>query len=121
MNIALVTRYKTAKEKREIFNGLAEGKVDIVVGTHALLSEKNHFKDLGLLIVDEEQKFGVKQKERLREFRLSVDTLSMSATPIPRSLHLSMTGVRNLLPKTCDFYDMKITACFRLDHTCCDS
>ena len=96
VNIALVNRYKTAKEKREIFNGLAEGKVDIVVGTHALLSEKNHFKDLGLLIVDEEQKFGVKQKERLREFRLSVDTLSMSATPIPRSLHLSMTGVRDI-------------------------
>ena len=96
VNIALVNRYRTAKEKREIFNGLAEGKVDIVVGTHALLSEKNHFKDLGLLIIDEEQKFGVKQKERLREFRLSVDTLSMSATPIPRSLHLSMTGVRDI-------------------------
>lgn len=96
VNIALVNRYRTPKEKREVFNGLSEGKVDIVVGTHSLLSEKNHFKDLGLLIVDEEQKFGVKQKEKLREFRLSVDTLSMSATPIPRSLHLSMTGVRDI-------------------------
>ena len=69
---------------------------DIVVGTHALLSEKNQFKDLGLLVIDEEQKFGVKQKEKLREMRMSVDTLSMSATPIPRSLHLSMTGVRDI-------------------------
>ncbi|SHJ28761.1 transcription-repair coupling factor [Fibrobacter sp. UWP2] len=96
VNIALVNRYKTAKEKKEIFKQVAEGKVDIVVGTHALLSDKNQFKDLGLLIIDEEQKFGVKQKEKLREFRLAVDTLSMSATPIPRSLHLSLTGVRDI-------------------------
>lgn len=96
VNIALVNRYKSLKEKREIFKLVGEGKVDIVVGTHALLSEKNQFKDLGLLIIDEEQKFGVKQKEKLREFRLAVDTISMSATPIPRSLHLSMTGVRDI-------------------------
>ena len=96
VNIALVNRYKSAKEKKEIFKRLSEGKIDIVVGTHALLSEKNEFKDLGLLIVDEEQKFGVKQKEKLRELRMAVDTLSMSATPIPRTLHLSMTGVRDI-------------------------
>lgn len=96
VNIALVNRYKTAKEKKEIAQLLSEGKIDIVVGTHSLLSEKNQFKDLGLLIIDEEQKFGVKQKEKLREFRLAVDTISMSATPIPRSLHLSMTGVRDI-------------------------
>lgn len=96
VNIALVNRYKTAKEKREIFKQVSEGKIDILIGTHSLLSEKNQFKDLGLLIVDEEQKFGVKQKEKLREMRLAVDTLSMSATPIPRSLHLSMTGVRDI-------------------------
>ena len=96
VNIALVNRYKTAAEKKEIFEKVSEGKYDIVVGTHALLSEKNSFKDLGLLIIDEEQKFGVKQKERLRELRLAVDTLSMSATPIPRSLHLSLTGVRDI-------------------------
>ncbi len=96
VNIALVNRYRTAAEKREIFEKVSEGKYDIVVGTHALLSEKNAFKDLGLLIIDEEQKFGVKQKERLRELRLTVDTLSMSATPIPRSLHLSLTGVRDI-------------------------
>ena len=96
VNIALVNRYKSVKEKKEIFKLLSEGKIDIVVGTHALLSEKNEFKDLGLLIVDEEQKFGVKQKEKLRELRMAVDTLSMSATPIPRTLHLSMTGVRDI-------------------------
>ena len=96
VNIALVNRYKSPKEKKEIFKQVSEGKVDIVVGTHALLSEKNQFKDLGLLIIDEEQKFGVKQKEKLREFRLAVDTISMSATPIPRSLQLSMTGVRDI-------------------------
>ena len=96
VNIALVNRYKTAKEKKDIFKQAEEGKVDILIGTHALLSEKNKFKDLGLLIIDEEQKFGVKQKEKLRELRLTVDSLSMSATPIPRSLHLSMTGVRDI-------------------------
>lgn len=96
INIALVNRYKSAKEKKEIFNQISQGNIDIVVGTHALLSEKNQFKDLGLLIIDEEQKFGVKQKEKLREMRMTVDTLSMSATPIPRSLHLSMTGVRDI-------------------------
>lgn len=96
VNIALVNRYKTPKEKKEIFKKVSEGQIDIVIGTHALLSTKNQFKDLGLLIIDEEQKFGVKQKEKLREFRLAVDTLSMSATPIPRSLHLSMTGVRDI-------------------------
>lgn len=96
VNIALVNRYKSAKEKKEIFKQIEDGSVNIVVGTHALLSDKNKFRDLGLLIIDEEQKFGVKQKEKLREFRMTVDTLSMSATPIPRSLHLSMTGVRDI-------------------------
>ena len=96
VNIALVNRYKSAKEKKEIFKQVSEGKVDIRCRYACLLSEKNQFKDLGLLIIDEEQKFGVKQKEKLRELRLAVDTLSMSATPIPRSLHLSMTGVRDI-------------------------
>lgn len=96
VNIALVNRYKTVGEKKKIFKEVSEGKYDIVVGTHALLSNQSAFKDLGLLIIDEEQKFGVKQKEHLRELRLTVDTLSMSATPIPRSLHLSLTGVRDI-------------------------
>jgi transcription-repair coupling factor (superfamily II helicase) len=96
VHIELVNRYKSPAEKKDIFKRLAEGKVDLVVGTHSLLSEKVLFHDLGLLVIDEEQKFGVKQKERLRELRLTVDTLSMSATPIPRTLHLSMTGVRDI-------------------------
>jgi len=96
VNIALVNRYKTNFEKKEIYKGLAEGKIDLVVGTHALLMDSIKFKDIGLLIIDEEQKFGVKQKERLREMRLSLDTLAMSATPIPRTLQLSMTGVRDI-------------------------
>ena len=96
INIALVNRYKTTREKKEIYKGLSEGGIDLVVGTHALLMDIIKFKDLGLLIIDEEQKFGVKQKERLREMRLSLDTLAMSATPIPRTLQLSMTGVRDI-------------------------
>ena len=96
VNIALVNRYKTGAEKKEIYRNLAEGKIDLVVGTHALLADSIKFKDLGLLIIDEEQKFGVRQKERLREMRLSLDTLAMSATPIPRTLQLSMTGVRDI-------------------------
>ncbi|MCL2283772.1 MAG: transcription-repair coupling factor [Fibromonadales bacterium] len=96
VNIALVNRYKTNYEKKEIYKGLLEGRIDLVVGTHALLMDSIKFKDIGLLIIDEEQKFGVKQKERLREMRLSLDTLAMSATPIPRTLQLSMTGVRDI-------------------------
>ncbi|MDR2581056.1 MAG: transcription-repair coupling factor [Fibromonadaceae bacterium] len=96
VNIALVNRYKTNAEKKEIYKDLEAGKIDLVVGTHALLSTSIKFKDLALLIVDEEQKFGVKQKERLRELRLALDTLAMSATPIPRTLQLSMTGVRDI-------------------------
>jgi transcription-repair coupling factor (superfamily II helicase) len=96
VNIALVNRYKTNAEKKIIYSELAEGKIHLVVGTHALLSDKVKFKDLGLLIIDEEQKFGVKQKERLRELRLELDTLAMSATPIPRTLQLSMVGVRDI-------------------------
>lgn len=96
VNVELLNRYKSAAQKREIFRKLAAGEIDIVIGTHALLAEKCEFKELGLLVIDEEQKFGVKQKERLRQLRLSVDTLSMSATPIPRSLHLSLTGVRDI-------------------------
>jgi transcription-repair coupling factor (superfamily II helicase) len=96
VNIALVNRYKSNTEKKEIYKNLAEGKINLVVGTHALLADKIKFKDLGLLIIDEQQKFGVRQKEKLREMRLALDTLAMSATPIPRTLQLSMTGVRDI-------------------------
>lgn len=96
VTIELVNRYRSPAEKKKIFQNLEAGNIDIVVGTHALLADKVVFKDLGLLVVDEEQRFGVKQKEKLRHLRMSVDTLSMSATPIPRTLHLSLTGVRDI-------------------------
>tara|TARA_B110000483_G_scaffold10235_1_gene12043 strand:- start:1676 stop:5086 length:3411 start_codon:yes stop_codon:yes gene_type:complete len=96
VRIELLNRFRSAKEKKLVIEDLKLGKVDIVVGTHSLLSEKIRFQDLGLYIIDEEQKFGVKQKEKLREARLEVDTLSMSATPIPRTLHLSLSGVRDI-------------------------
>lgn len=96
VNIEMVSRYRSAKEKKEIFNKVKEGKMDILIGTHALLSESLEYKDLGLLIIDEEQKFGVKQKEKIREIKFNVDTLCMTATPIPRTLHLSLTGARDI-------------------------
>ena len=87
---------RRAKELAEIKEGLADGKVDIVVGTHALLGKPIEFKDLGLLIVDEEQHFGVEHKERLKELRADVHVLTLTATPIPRTLQLALTGVREL-------------------------
>jgi transcription-repair coupling factor (superfamily II helicase) len=75
---------------------LADGKVDIIIGTHKLLSKDIKFKDLGLLIIDEEQKFGVGAKDRLKELRINVDTLTLTATPIPRTLHFSIMGARDL-------------------------
>src|SRR5581483_5644825 len=80
----------------EIKKDLAEGKVDIVIGTHALLAKSIHFKDLGLVIVDEEQHFGVAQKERLKELRADVHVLTLTATPIPRTLQLALSGVRDM-------------------------
>ena len=96
VQIELINRYRTPKEKASVLRRLAEGSVDVVVGTHALLSEKVKFRDLGLIVVDEEQKFGVRQKEKLRALRMQVDTMAMSATPIPRTLHLSLSGVRDI-------------------------
>lgn len=94
--IAQLSRMVTAKESKETKRLLTEGGVDIVVGTHALLSKDVAFKNLGLLIVDEEQHFGVKQKERLKELRANVHVLTLTATPIPRTLQLALTGVREL-------------------------
>jgi len=96
VEVELVNRYRSPQEKKKVYERLKEGKIDIVVGTHSLLSDKVLFKDLGLLLIDEEQKFGVKQKEKIRQLRTAVDTLSMSATPIPRTLHLSLTGLRDI-------------------------
>jgi transcription-repair coupling factor (superfamily II helicase) len=95
-NVDYVNRFKSAKEKKETFKRLEEGKVDIVIGTHALLGKDAKFKDLGLLIIDEEQKFGVGSKEKLRELKANVDTLTLTATPIPRTLQFSLMNARDL-------------------------
>ena len=96
VRIASLSRFKSAKEQKAIVGGLQSGTVDIVIGTHRLLSKDIHFKDLGLLIVDEEQRFGVAAKEKLRALRANVDTLTLTATPIPRTLHFSLMGARDL-------------------------
>ena len=95
-NVDYVNRFRSAKEKKEIFKKLEEGKIDIVIGTHGLLGKDVKFKDLGILIIDEEQKFGVTSKEKLRELKASVDTLTLTATPIPRTLQFSLMNARDL-------------------------
>jgi transcription-repair coupling factor (superfamily II helicase) len=96
VNIEALSRFRTAKEQRAVVQNLADGSVDIVIGTHRLVSPDVRFRDLGLLVIDEEQQFGVAQKERLKTLKQSVDVLTMTATPIPRTLHLSLSGLRNL-------------------------
>ncbi|ABO48661.1 transcription-repair coupling factor [Desulforamulus reducens MI-1] len=95
IRIEMLSRFRTAKEQRQVLAGLATGEVDIVVGTHRLVQNDIVFKDLGLLVVDEEQRFGVSHKERLKQIRKNVDVLTLSATPIPRTLHMSLVGVRD--------------------------
>jgi len=92
----VLSRFRTAAEQNKIKKKLIEGKVDIIVGTHALLAKTVHFKDLGLLIVDEEQRFGVKHKEMIKQLKSNVDVLTLSATPIPRTLHMSLVGIRDM-------------------------
>lgn len=94
--VAQLSRFVSPAEQKEILKDLADGKIDIVIGTHRLLSKDIRFHDLGLLIIDEEQRFGVRHKEKLKQMRLSVDVLAMTATPIPRTMHLSLVGVRDL-------------------------
>ncbi|MSR22752.1 MAG: transcription-repair coupling factor [Gemmatimonadetes bacterium] len=96
VRIESLSRFRTPREQKELLASLASGETDIVIGTHRLLSEDVRFRDLGLLIVDEEQRFGVKHKERLKRLRAAVDVLTLTATPIPRTLHLSLAGIRNL-------------------------
>jgi transcription-repair coupling factor (superfamily II helicase) len=91
-----VNRFKSAKEKKETYKKLGDGKVDIIIGTHALIGKDVKFKDLGVLIIDEEQKFGVSAKEKLREVKANVDTLTLTATPIPRTLQFSLMSARDL-------------------------
>jgi transcription-repair coupling factor (superfamily II helicase) len=96
VTVELMTRYYSAKELKEVLKKVEAGEVDIAVGTHRLLSKDVNWKDLGLVIIDEEQRFGVAQKERLKSMKKSVDVLAMSATPIPRTLHMSLTGIRDI-------------------------
>ena len=96
VSIEMISRFRTPKQQKEILQRVEAGKVDILIGTHRLLSKDVKFADLGLLVVDEEQRFGVRHKERLKQMRKEVDVLTMSATPIPRTLHMSMVGLRDM-------------------------
>ena len=96
INIALLNRFVSAKETTKILNGLKEGKIDVVFGTHKLLNDQITYKDLGLLVIDEEQRFGVKHKEKIKQIKSNIDVLTLSATPIPRTLQMSMSGIKNL-------------------------
>ncbi|MFD1039879.1 transcription-repair coupling factor [Virgibacillus byunsanensis] len=96
VNIGLLSRFRTKKQQKETTEGLRKGTMDIVIGTHRLLSKDINYRDLGLLVVDEEQRFGVKHKEKIKQLKSNVDVLTLTATPIPRTLHMSMLGVRDL-------------------------
>ena len=96
INVELLNRFKSKKEQNEIVKKLKLGEIDVIIGTHRLLSQDVEFKDLGLLIIDEEHRFGVKDKEKIKKLKTSVDVLTMTATPIPRTLHMSILGVRDM-------------------------
>ena len=96
VEIAVLSRFCTPKEVREITKGLKEGTIDIVIGTHKVLSKSIRFRKLGLLIIDEEQRFGVRQKEKIKQLKKEVDVLTLTATPIPRTLHMSLSGIRDM-------------------------
>ena len=96
VTVDYINRFKSSKEKKETLKKLEEGKIDIIIGTHALLGKDVKFKDLGMMIIDEEQKFGVASKEKLKHWRTNVDCLTLTATPIPRTLQFSLMGARDL-------------------------
>ncbi len=96
MRVEMLSRFRTSQEQKEIIKDIADGKIDIIIGTHRLIQKDIIFKDLGLVIIDEEHRFGVKHKERLKELRKNVDVLTLTATPIPRTLQMSMVGIRDL-------------------------
>ena len=96
INIAVLNRFVSQKDKTIILNELASGKIDLIIGTHRLLSKDIKYKDLGLLVIDEEQRFGVTHKEKIKEYKQNLDVLTLSATPIPRTLQMSLTGIRGL-------------------------
>ena len=96
ITIEMLSRFRSQKEQKEILEGLKDGRIDVIVGTHRILSDAVKFKDLGLLVIDEEQRFGVAHKEKLKTLKGNVDVLTLSATPIPRTLHMSLVGVRDM-------------------------
>ncbi|MDR1790122.1 MAG: transcription-repair coupling factor [Propionibacteriaceae bacterium] len=96
VKVAALSRFVSDKQAKKVLDGLASGTIDVVIGTHRLLSGEVHFKDLGLVVIDEEQRFGVDHKEALKKLRLNVDVLAMSATPIPRTLEMAVTGIREM-------------------------
>ena len=96
VRIEVLSRFKTPAQKKQILQDAAAGKIDLLIGTHSLLQKSLHFKDLGLLIIDEEQRFGVTHKEKLKELSRQVDTLTLSATPIPRTLNMALSGIRDM-------------------------
>lgn len=96
VNIALLNRFTSTKQRKQILSDLKEGRIDLLVGTHRILSKDVEFKDLGLLCIDEEQRFGVRQKEKIKELRQTIDVLTLTATPIPRTLQMSLMGIRGL-------------------------
>lgn len=96
VNVEVLSRFKTAKEQKKVLEELAEGKVDILIGTHKLIQSDVKFHDLGLLVIDEEHRFGVRQKEKIKQLRANIDILTLTATPIPRTLNMAMNGIRDL-------------------------
>ena len=96
VNVELLCRFRNAKERKETLKNIATGACDVVIATHSLLQDKVIFKDLGLLVIDEEHRFGVRHKEKLKEFRENIDIISMSATPIPRTLYMSLSGIKDI-------------------------
>ena len=100
IKVEILNRFKTKKYQDEVIKKLKLGEVDVVIGTHRLLSKDVEFKDLGLLIIDEEHRFGVKAKEKLKQLKTNVDVLTMTATPIPRTMHMSIVGIRDISDDT---------------------
>jgi len=96
INVEMLSRFRTKKQSKEILDSVSKGEIDIIIGTHRLLSEDVKFKNIGLLIIDEEQRFGVRHKEKLKDYRSLVEVLTLTATPIPRTLHLSLMGIRDI-------------------------
>src|SRR5262249_16955375 len=96
IRVGLLSRFRTAKEQRETARRMATGECDVVVGTHRLLQKDVLFRDLGLVVIDEEHRFGVGHKEKLKQLRVMVDVITMSATPIPRTLHMALSGARDM-------------------------